>query len=89
MRTTPWAASTRPPTARSCCVEPSDDLSFLFNVHGRDNDGTASIFRANVLGPGSDGFNSNYDRDTVSFDEGDNNPQDAQGLGGSVRSTGT
>src|SRR4030095_14043383 len=66
-------------------VDASDDLSLLFNVHGRNNDGTASIFRANVLGPGSDGFNSNYDRDTVSFDEGDNNPQEAKGLGGSMR----
>ena len=78
-------ASTRPPTACSCCSTPSDDLSLLFNVHGRDNDGTASVFRANVLGPGSDDFNSNYDRDTVSFDEGDNNPQEAKGLGGSMR----
>ena len=66
-------------------VDATDDLSLLFNVHGRDNEGTASIFRANVLGPGSEGFNSNYDRDTVSFDEGDNNPQDAKGLGGSMR----
>jgi outer membrane receptor protein involved in Fe transport len=66
-------------------LEPSDAFSLLFNIHGRDNDGTASVFRANVLGPGSDGFNSNYDRNTVSFDEGDNNPQDAQGTGGSVR----
>ena len=66
-------------------VEPSDAFSLLFNIHGRDNDGTASIFRANVLGPGSDGFNSNYERDKVEFDEGDNNPQDAQGTGGSVR----
>ena len=66
-------------------VDANEDLSLLFNVHGRDNDGTASIFRANVLGPGSDGFNENYDRDTVSFDEGNNNPQDARGLGGSMR----
>jgi iron complex outermembrane receptor protein len=66
-------------------AEPSDALRLLFNVHGRDNDGTSSIFRANVLGPGSDGFNSNYDRDSVSYDEGGNNPQSAEGLGGSLR----
>jgi iron complex outermembrane receptor protein len=66
-------------------VEPSDDFSALLNIHGRDIDGTASIFRANVLGPGSDGFNSNYNRRTVSYDEGDNNPQSAEGLGGSLR----
>ena len=63
-------------------LEPTESFSALFNVHGRDNDGTSSIFRANVLGPGSDGFNSNYDRDSVSYDEGDNNPQSAEGLGG-------
>ncbi len=66
-------------------VEPSEDFSALFNIHGRDIDGTASVFRANVLGPGSDGFNSNYDRDSVSYDGGDNNPQSAEGLGGSIR----
>ena len=49
-------------------LEPTESFSALFNVHGRDIDGTASIFRANVLGPGSDGFNSNYDRDSVSYD---------------------
>ncbi|MGH8130552.1 MAG: TonB-dependent receptor [Steroidobacteraceae bacterium] len=66
-------------------IEPSDSFSALLNIHGRDIDGTASIFRANVLGPGSNGFNSNYDRDSVSYDEGDNNPQHAEGQGGSVK----
>jgi len=66
-------------------VEPSDSFSALLNLHGRDIDGTASIFRANVLGPGSDGFNSNYDRDHVSYDAGDNNPQHAEGTGGSLK----
>ena len=66
-------------------AEPSDAFRLLLNIHGRDNDGTSAIFRANVLGPGSDGFNSNYDRESVSFDEGDDNPQSAEGLGGSIR----
>src|SRR5688572_26436561 len=66
-------------------IEPSDSFSALLNIHGRDIDGTASIFRANVLGPGSDGFNSNYDRDSVSYDEGANNPQSAKGTGGSLK----
>jgi iron complex outermembrane receptor protein len=65
--------------------EPSDAFRALFNIHGRDNDGTSSIFRANVLGPGSDGFNSNYDRDSVTYDSGDNNPQSSTGTGGSIR----
>jgi len=66
-------------------IEPSDSFSALVNIHGRDIDGTASIFRANVLGPGSNGFNSNYDRDSVSYDEGANNPQHAEGQGGSLK----
>jgi iron complex outermembrane receptor protein len=66
-------------------IEPSDSFSALLNIHGRDIDGTASIFRANVLGPGSDGFNSNYDRDSVSYDEGNNNPQHAEGTGGLLK----
>ena len=67
-------------------LSPTDDLSFLFNIHGREmSNGTAAIFRANVLGPGSDGFNSNYDRDSVTFDEGRNNPQEASGLGASLK----
>jgi iron complex outermembrane recepter protein len=65
--------------------EPTDSFSALVNVHGRDINGTASIFRANVLGPGSNGFNSNYDRDSVSYDEGNNNPQSAQGEGASLK----
>jgi iron complex outermembrane receptor protein len=66
-------------------IEPSDSFSALLNFHGRDIDGTASIFRANVLGPGTEGFNSNYDRDSVSYDEGGNNPQHAEGQGGSLK----
>ncbi len=66
-------------------IEPSDSFSALLNFHARDIHGTASIFRANVLGPGSDGFNSNYDRNSVSYDEGNNNPQRAKGEGGSIK----
>ena len=67
-------------------ISPSDSFSALLNVHGRDmSDGTASIFRANVLSPGSNEFNGNYDRETVYFDAGDNNPQEAEAVGGSLR----
>jgi iron complex outermembrane receptor protein len=66
-------------------LEPSDDLSVLLNVHGRDYSGTASIFRANVLSQGNNEFNSNYDRDKVYFDEGNNNPQSADAYGGLLK----
>jgi iron complex outermembrane recepter protein len=67
-------------------AQPSDTFSALINVHGRElSNGTASVFRANVLSPGSNSLNDNFDRDQVLFDEGDNNPQEAEALGGSVR----
>lgn len=67
-------------------AQPSDAFSALFNLHGRDlNNGTASVFRANILSPGSNNLNENFDRDRVFFDEGDNNPQEATALGGSIR----
>ncbi|MET3667441.1 TonB-dependent receptor [Caulobacter sp. 1776] len=63
---------------------PTDELSALFNVHGRDLDGTAAVFRANILTKGSNKLNGNYDRDTVYFDAGDNNPQNYKGYGASA-----
>jgi iron complex outermembrane receptor protein len=67
-------------------AQPTDSFSALFNLHGRDlSNGTASVFRANILTTGSNSLNENFDRDRVFFDGGDNNPQEATALGGSVR----
>lgn len=46
----------------------SDDFSALFNVHGRDLDGTATLFRANIITPGTNDFESFFDPDVVNFD---------------------
>jgi outer membrane receptor protein involved in Fe transport len=64
--------------------EPSDTLSVLGNLHARSLDGTAAVFRANILTTGSNKLNGNFDRDTVYFDSGDDNPQEYDGVGGSV-----
>jgi iron complex outermembrane receptor protein len=65
---------------------PTDGFSGLVNVHGRKLDsGTASVFRANILSTGNNALNGNFVRDEVYFDEGDNNPQQADGLGGSLK----
>ncbi|MDH4047187.1 MAG: TonB-dependent receptor [Gammaproteobacteria bacterium] len=65
---------------------PTDNFSALLNYHGRDMDnGTASIFQANILTTGSNALNNNFHRDRVFFDEGDNNPQEAQAAGGSLK----
>ena len=69
---------------------PSEDLSVLVKVHGRDLDGTASVFRANALTRGSNELNENYDRENVYYDANllgngfDNNPQAYEGFGGSI-----
>jgi iron complex outermembrane receptor protein len=62
-----------------------DDVDILLNIHGRDLDGTAAIFRANVLGPGNNDLNANYDPEWVYFDGGANNPQSYDGMGGSIK----
>jgi iron complex outermembrane recepter protein len=65
---------------------PTDSFSALVNLHGRDlSNGTASVFYANVLSPGSNELNGNFDRDRVFFDGGGNNPQEANALGGSLK----
>lgn len=65
---------------------PTDQLSILLNVHGRDNEGTSALFRANILEQGTGKLvKANFDRDTVFFDGGQNNPQEAEGLGGSAK----
>ncbi|MEM9531714.1 MAG: TonB-dependent receptor [Pseudomonadota bacterium] len=51
--------------------EPTDDLSALFTVRFRDLDGPASYFRANILDPGSNSLNQNFDRDGVYHDAGE------------------
>jgi iron complex outermembrane receptor protein len=64
--------------------QPSEQLDILLNLHGRDLDGTSAIFRANVLGPGNNNLNANYDRERVTFNQGGGNPQAYTGWGGSA-----
>ncbi|RDV27382.1 TonB-dependent receptor [Alteromonas aestuariivivens] len=72
---------------------PNDRFSALLNLHGRDLEGTASVFRANIFDKGSNNLNDNYDRETVYFDGdldgngADNNPQEYEGFGSSLRLT--
>jgi len=64
--------------------KPVDKLSVLLNVHARSLDGTAAVFRANILTKGSNKLNSNYVFDKVYFDAGANNPQKYNGIGTSA-----
>lgn len=66
-------------------LEPSDTFSALFNFHFRTYDGTASLFRANILTTGSDDLNSNFDQDNVFYNDTHNNPQGYDSWGSSLR----
>lgn len=46
----------------------SDNFNALFNVHGRDLEGTARLFRANMIELGTNNPVAGFDRDKVSID---------------------
>jgi iron complex outermembrane receptor protein len=48
--------------------EPSDSFSALLNVHGWDLDGTARIFRANIIKKGSNELVDDFEQDVVYHD---------------------
>lgn len=48
--------------------QPSDTFEALANVHMRKLDGTARLFRAGLIRPGSNDLNSGFSRDRVSID---------------------
>ncbi|MEO0713418.1 MAG: TonB-dependent receptor [Pseudomonadota bacterium] len=56
-----------------------NDFSALLNVHARDNESSARLFRANIIDQGSNGVGSNFDRDTVFFDGQNELEQEAFG----------
>ncbi|MFT6990385.1 MAG: iron complex outermembrane receptor protein [Paraglaciecola sp.] len=68
---------------------PSEDFSSLLSVHGRELDGTASVFRANVLIKND--LNQNFVRDSEYYDGdidsngADNNPQTNENYGASLK----
>jgi outer membrane receptor protein involved in Fe transport len=54
-------------------LQATEQLSFLLSAQYRDLDGTSTLFRANILGPGNNNLNGNYDRNTVFYDAGADN----------------
>ncbi len=57
-----------------------NDFSALLNVHARNNNSSARLFRANIIDAGKTGLGSNWDRDTVYFDGKNGLNQDAWGV---------
>lgn len=64
---------------------PNDDLSILGSVQYSDLDGTSTLFRANILGPGNNQLNQNFDRRTVFFDAGGGNVSEYQVFSSSLK----
>ncbi len=65
-------------------LEPIENLDVLLNMHVRKLEGTSAIFRANAITTGTNGLNANYERDTVSFNQGGGNRQAYTGWGTSA-----
>lgn len=63
--------------------EPNDQFSGLLNIHGWDVDGTARVFRANILEHGSGDLVPGFAQDVV-YQDG-RNKQEINSLGGVLR----
>lgn len=64
-------------------LQATEQLSVLLSAQYRDLDGTSTLFRANILGPGDNRLNENFDRGTVYFDAGGDNRARYQTFGAS------
>ncbi len=64
-------------------IKPTDALSVLVNVHDRELDGSARLFRANIIKPGTNDFANDFNPRQVYFDGGNN--QRLESNGGNVR----
>jgi iron complex outermembrane recepter protein len=63
--------------------QPSETFNALFNVHTRDLEGTARLFRASIIQPGTNDFRPGFDRDQISIDGA--NKQDISSDGMNLR----
>lgn len=63
--------------------KPSSDFSALFNFHGRDLNGSARLFRANIVQPGTNNLVPGFNPSTIYTDG--KNTQQFSSIGGSAR----
>ena len=64
-------------------ITPDKNLSILLNAHARDLDGSARVFRANIIKPGTNDIVDGFDERKVSIDG--INSQKVKNSGGSAR----
>jgi iron complex outermembrane receptor protein len=62
---------------------PNKTFSALFNLHARSIDGTARLFRANIIKPGTNDLVDGFDEERISIDG--KNEQDIDTFGASAR----
>jgi len=63
--------------------EPNESFDALLNLHGWDVDGTARIFRANIIRPGTNDLVAGFEQDEIAHDG--KNQQDIEAQGGVLR----
>ncbi len=63
--------------------KPSETFELLANLHARKLDGTARLFRAGIIKPGTNELRDDFDRDRVSIDG--RNEQTLDQFGGNLR----
>jgi iron complex outermembrane receptor protein len=63
--------------------QPSKDLSVLANFHARDFDGSARLFRANIIAPGTNDFVAGFNEREVTYDG--KNESELQNYGANLR----
>ena len=64
---------------------PDKSFSALFNLHGRSLDGTARLFRANIIRAGSNDFVDNFNPRQISIDGRNEQSLDAAGASARLR----
>ena len=67
--------------------KPSATFSALFNVHGRDLHGTARLFRANIIKPGTNDLVDGFDPYQVAFDGQNRQSLNSDGASAKLRWT--
>ncbi|MFN7725519.1 MAG: TonB-dependent receptor [Rubrivivax sp.] len=66
-------------------IEPSKDFSALLNVHARDLDGSARLFRANIIKPGTNNLVDGFDETKVSYDGANSSKLKVKGANARLR----
>jgi iron complex outermembrane receptor protein len=64
-------------------TEPTKDFSALVNVHARDYDGSARLFRAHIIQPGTNEFVAGFDPEKIAIDG--KNESNLKNLGANLR----